>query len=102
MNILVHPLVVMSIADHSTRDRVQWDKERAIGVMFGTQSGRTVNILEAFEIAYKDDTGSVVIDRSTLEADMKLSRRHFRSTSAWGGIPQVLRCRRVTTTSTRH
>lgn len=40
MHIVVHPLVVMSIADHYTRENVQSGRERVIGTLFGTQNGR--------------------------------------------------------------
>lgn len=49
----VHPLVVMSIADHYTREKVQKGCDRVIGAVFGIQTGRRVDVLEAFEIAWQ-------------------------------------------------
>ena len=72
-DIKVHPLVVMSVADHYTRDQIQIRRERVIGTLFGTQSGREVNILETFEIAWKvGKDGKIQVEQGAFEEDMKL------------------------------
>lgn len=59
LEILVHPLVVMSIADHYTRCIYQPMNQatsnkppRVFGLLFGSQDGRTVHVSETVEAAY--------------------------------------------------
>jgi len=44
-------LVVMSLADHYTREKLQNKKDRAVGLLFGKQKGRVVTVFESFELA---------------------------------------------------
>lgn len=85
MNIKVHPLVVMSIADHYTRDKIQVSKDRVIGTLFGTQTGREVDVLESFEIAWKlDAAGNVEINQEAFEDDMKLFKSAYATYECLG------------------
>jgi len=72
MDIRVHPLVVLHIADHFTREKLQNSKERVIGALMGEQHGRVVNVVDAFEIAFvkasKDDQKSDSKDKDDLQA----------------------------------
>jgi len=78
MIIKVHPLVVMSVADHYTRDSIQVKRDRVIGALFGTQMGRDVDILESFEIAWKVDAeGNVLIEQNAFEEDQKLFKSAY-------------------------
>lgn len=78
MNIKVHPLVVMSIADHHTRDKIQVNRDRVFGCMFGTQAGRDVNILEAFEIAWTTgEDGAIQIEQKAFEEDQDLFKEAY-------------------------
>lgn len=71
--IKVHPLVIMSIADHYTREKVQKNSTRVLGALFGRQNGREVDILESFELLWKsDDNGVVSIEQKAFEEDSKL------------------------------
>lgn len=73
LDINVHPLVVLSIADHITRDIVQTKKGRVIGVLFGTQSGRQVDIFETTELSFSDPgDGDIKLDLRSFETDYKL------------------------------
>jgi len=78
----LHPLVVMSIADHYTRDNVQANRDRVYGVLFGTQEGREVQIIESFEVAQAQE-GSEGADETmglrmaNLEADMELFKEVY-------------------------
>lgn len=38
--------MVLGIADHAVRDKVQYGKKRVIGALFGTQQGRSVEVVE--------------------------------------------------------
>lgn len=72
LNILIHPLVVLSIADHITRDQVQTKKGRVIGILFGKQQGRQVDILETTELAFDAAGDEVKVDFQNFEIDYKL------------------------------
>jgi hypothetical protein len=61
LEILIHPLVIMSIADHYTRNIYQpmnqsnqqsSNPPRVFGLLFGSQDGRTVHVSETVEAAY--------------------------------------------------
>ena len=78
LEILLHPLVVMSIADHYTRKAMEQPppsppSSRVFGLLFGEQAGVLVNVLETVEMAYsRDAQGKIEVQQAALEADMKL------------------------------
>jgi len=72
LNINIHPLVVLSIADHMTRDTWQTRKGRIIGVLFGKQSGRDVDILETCELSFKTNGETVQLGLEEFGIDHKL------------------------------
>lgn len=86
LQVLIHPLVVMSIADHHTRTKqaqqpTQQQQQhssstpfaRVYGLLFGQQDNTTVNVVETVEAGYvKDEAGRVVLQQSALEVDIKL------------------------------
>ncbi len=54
----MHPLVVMNISDHYTRAKYRQPKAntpgyRVIGVILGKQSGRTLEIMNTFEVPFE-------------------------------------------------
>jgi len=53
LNIALHPLVIINISDHYTRQRVQTKNHttRVFGALLGVQSGRRVEIYNSFELA---------------------------------------------------
>jgi len=80
LDIQIHPLVVMSIADHYTRDIAlkAKSKKRVIGALAGQQNGRDVNVLESFEIAFNiDKNGHVDFDKKTFQADLDLFKEAY-------------------------
>ena len=87
LQVLLHPLIVMSIADHHTRTKQAQPPSsassaasasalpfvRVFGLLFGQQDNTTVNVLETVEAGYeRDASGRVVLHASALEVDMKL------------------------------
>ena len=85
LQVLIHPLVVMSIADHHTRTKQAQPTQpahpptsttpftRVFGLLFGQQDNTTVNVLETVEAGYeRDEAGRVVLQQAALEVDMKL------------------------------
>ena len=98
LEILIHPLVVMSIADHYTRTKQEQPPvpassssssstsaasaslagaARVFGLLFGHQDGRSVSVVETVEMAYKRDAeGRLQLQQAALEVDMKLCQQH--------------------------
>ncbi|GJJ12037.1 hypothetical protein Clacol_006278 [Clathrus columnatus] len=52
--IVVHPLVLLSIADHHARSAARSSK-RVIGVLLGQDNGKTVNVANSFAIPFEED-----------------------------------------------
>jgi len=77
MDIRLHPLVIMSIADHSTRDRLQFKKNRSVGALFGQQKGREVKVFETVEISATIDAKSIQFEVEGFEEDMKLFKEVY-------------------------
>jgi len=55
LNVIVHPLVFLNIADHNTRSKVLGGgkAKRVLGCLFGKQAGRNLEIFNSFELNYK-------------------------------------------------
>ena len=70
----LHPLVLINISDHYTREKVRStdseiykESERVAGVLFGVQTGKVVDVLESFEMAYEIlDSGVLRFDEQFL------------------------------------
>lgn len=69
----VHPLVLLNIADHSARSAVQAAAPaRRVGVVFGTQVGRQVEICASSDMALRDDDDDAAIDHDDLRDVIEL------------------------------
>jgi len=87
MDIRIHPLVVLHIADQYTRTSQQTSQQRVLGALMGSQSGRVVNVFDALDIAYdfadKEKTIDLKDNKSfgealkTFEDDVKLFKATF-------------------------
>ncbi|KAJ7568300.1 hypothetical protein O6H91_01G026700 [Diphasiastrum complanatum] len=79
----LHPLVIVNVSDHFTRIKAQSGvgttgsrpHPRVYGCVIGIQSGRTVEILNSFELQYDPDLDS--IDRPFLELKQEQYRKVF-------------------------
>jgi len=67
MDVHIHPLVVMSLADHYTREKLQNKKDRAVGLLFGKQKGQVVTVFESFELANLDAKTLEEFEKGELE-----------------------------------
>nr|CAG4643319.1 EOG090X08T4 [Ilyocryptus agilis] len=64
ITVLLHPLVVMNISEHWTRVRAQDGKsQQVIGALIGKQKGRSLEIMNSFELVFNVIEGSIIIDR---------------------------------------
>jgi len=87
MDIRLHPLVVLHIADQYTRTIQQSGQGRVMGALMGSQVGRVVNIVDALDIAFDfggvektpDLKDSVKFTEAlkTLDEDVKLFKTTF-------------------------
>lgn len=65
--IQLHPLVLMNVADHFTRERRGCapgaTPPQVIGALFGVQSGLDVAVYDSFELKYDVVGGDVQLDK---------------------------------------
>jgi COP9 signalosome complex subunit 6 len=88
----IHPLVIMSVADHSTRDRLQVGRKRVFGALFGVQTGRVVEIFESFELPHTEEKGINTLKMDTFDEDMALFKENYPNYECLGWYatgPQV-------------
>lgn len=60
VSIALHPLVIMNVAEHWTRSKAQEDRLAVIGALIGRQKGRSLEIMNSFELQID------VIDKMTI------------------------------------
>jgi len=79
LSVLLHPLVIIHVSDHHTRVRIQQKQEnpRVVGALMGVQSGRTVEILNSFELPTKTEEGILVIDTKYLTLKLEQFKKVF-------------------------
>ncbi|KAJ8473635.1 hypothetical protein ONZ45_g1941 [Pleurotus djamor] len=53
--VIVHPLVLLSVADHHARTVSRNSHKRVIGVLLGQDNGKTVNVANSFGIPFEED-----------------------------------------------
>lgn len=52
---VVHPLVLLSVADHHARAVSRNSQKRVVGVLLGQDNGRTINVANSFGIPFEED-----------------------------------------------
>ncbi|EFN52982.1 hypothetical protein CHLNCDRAFT_58697 [Chlorella variabilis] len=77
----LHPLVLINISDHHTRTRANagcgaGEEFRVMGCLLGSQSGRTVDISNSFEMRYLESS-AVDIDHAFLLKKMEQYKQTF-------------------------
>ncbi|EJD53338.1 Mov34-domain-containing protein [Auricularia subglabra TFB-10046 SS5] len=53
--VIVHPLVLLSVADHHARSAARSPHKRVVGVLLGQDNGKTVNVANSFAIPFEED-----------------------------------------------
>ncbi|KAJ3482468.1 hypothetical protein NLI96_g6958 [Meripilus lineatus] len=53
--VVVHPLVLLSVADHHARSAPRGSNKRVIGILLGQDNGKTVNVANSFGIPFEED-----------------------------------------------
>ncbi|KAL1917839.1 uncharacterized protein VTP21DRAFT_3673 [Calcarisporiella thermophila] len=65
LNVALHPLALMNISDHYTREKVQGNAtNRVFGALLGTQKGREIEIYNTYELLCKIIDEKIVVDHS--------------------------------------
>ena len=54
-SVVVHPLVLLSVADHHGRALARGSTKRVIGVLLGQDLGKTINVANSFGIPFEED-----------------------------------------------
>ncbi|KAF7321467.1 Elongation factor G, mitochondrial [Mycena kentingensis (nom. inval.)] len=52
---VVHPLVLLSVADHHARSVSRTSHKRVIGALLGQDNGKTINVANSFGIPFEED-----------------------------------------------
>jgi COP9 signalosome complex subunit 6 len=72
----LHPLVIMSMSDHFTRQRLSAaPQQRVVGALMGEQKGRVVDIAGSFELIVTAVDGKQVLDQAFLIAKVENCER---------------------------
>ena len=53
--LVVHPLVLLSVADHHARSVSRGSSKRVVGILLGQDNGTTVNVANSFGIPFEED-----------------------------------------------
>jgi len=84
MDIRIHPLVILHVADHFTREAQQNNKTMVLGALMGEQQGRLVNVVDAFEILYTIKDKQILVDTAAFEEDRKLFQEAYKTYECLG------------------
>lgn len=76
----VHPLVLLSVADHASRS-AGGSRKRVLGVLLGQDNGKTINIANSFAVPFEEDESvgagknSWFLDHDYIESMMGMYRK---------------------------
>lgn len=64
VTVAIHPLVIMNVSEHWTRQRAQEGKPmQVLGALIGKQKGRSIEIFNTFELKWDFVDGAIILDR---------------------------------------
>ena len=64
VGVAIHPLVIMNVSEHWTRQRAQEGRPtQVIGALIGKQKGRSIEIFNTFELKFYFVDNSIIIDK---------------------------------------
>jgi len=53
--VVVHPLVLLSVADHHARSVARASSKRVVGVLLGQDNGKSINVANSFGVPFEED-----------------------------------------------
>lgn len=80
LQIYVHPMAVMGMADHYIRDFQQYRKKRVVGAVFGSQDGRDLHAMEVLGIPYNEQAtnpGMEALDVANFAQELSIFKQAY-------------------------
>ncbi|KAF0977057.1 hypothetical protein FDP41_003710 [Naegleria fowleri] len=95
IDLYIHPLIIINISDHYTRKKYQLKQgstpvdtsldSKVLGILFGTQDGRRVEVRTSFELIFTvDKSGVVNIDHTYLQEKIEQYKQVFKNYDVLG------------------
>jgi 26S proteasome regulatory subunit N8 len=53
--VIIHPLVLLSVADHYNRVAKDARNKRVVGVLLGSKKGNVIDIVNSFAVPFEED-----------------------------------------------
>mmetsp|Transcript_1171 Transcript_1171/g.1338 ORF Transcript_1171/g.1338 Transcript_1171/m.1338 type:complete len:334 (+) Transcript_1171:23-1024(+) len=81
LDVFLHPLVLVAISDHYTREKVRKkiEKPRAVGALLGVQTGRKVEVKTCYELVCTLVDGKWIIDTEYLNTKTEQIKEVFKT-----------------------
>ncbi|XP_065333285.1 COP9 signalosome complex subunit 6 [Cloeon dipterum] len=78
INLSLHPLVIMNISEHWTRIKAQIGKpQQVVGAVIGKQKGRSIEIMNSFELLFDWIGDSIIIDQEYYKTKVEQFKQVF-------------------------
>jgi 26S proteasome regulatory subunit N8 len=58
IEVIIHPLVLLSVADHYNRVAKDSRNKRVVGVLLGSKTGNSVDVCNSFAVPFEEDASS--------------------------------------------
>ena len=78
LSLVVHPLVLLSVADHHARAISRGSSKRVVGVLLGQDNGKTVNVANSFGLPFEEDekdTKTWFLDHNYIEGMWEMFKK---------------------------
>lgn len=62
LEVIIHPLIVINIADQVTRNKFNRKDQRVFGGLLGSTTGRRIEIFSSFPFIIDNDTHKLITD----------------------------------------
>ncbi|TFY75012.1 hypothetical protein EWM64_g8999 [Hericium alpestre] len=76
--VVVHPLVLLSVADHHARSVSRNTSKRVVGILLGQDNGKTINVANSFGIPFEEDerdTKTWFLDHNYIEGMFEMFKK---------------------------
>ena len=83
---VVHPLVLLSVADHHARSVPRGSNKRVVGVLLGQDNGKTVNVANSYGIPFEEDekdTKTWFLDHNYIESMYEMFKKVNGEHDTW-------------------
>ena len=84
-SVCIHPLVIMNCSDHCNRVKyIEPKQTRVLGILLGKQEGKTVEIINSFEIKFAMNNQVLKVDDNFVERRLKAYKVMFPNLDCLG------------------